>query len=259
MSGEPLSPDAPTPDTDRVQVSTLGRTWDFSYAKLLTHARAIERQRDEALAKLAVAVARPQIAICAYCGHEGAKNPVAMLAHVQSCDKHPLGRLLNVSEELARQLDEFRGIWSGLFGLIEESASNGWRLVLEYDNYQDGARLLDGDGNLLGECYDSPPGLSEENPMAGEKIADWQFLQAIKKAIAGKAVCGEMVAGPPDDSVLRCEHEWAHWTKNRKICGKCDKLEFVPASLWQANDARLNGKPYAPLGSDDVPEAGSSK
>jgi len=37
---------------------------------------------------------------------------------------------------------------------IKEDSKGRWRLILDYDNYHDGARILDGDENILAECYD---------------------------------------------------------------------------------------------------------
>lgn len=69
-----------------------------------------------------------------------------------------------------------------LIGLVQECHSGNWRVSLDYNNYQDGARVLDGDGNVLAECYDSPPDdLSQF--WDGVKISEWQFLKAIEKAV----------------------------------------------------------------------------
>jgi hypothetical protein len=35
-----------------------------------------------------------------------------------------------------------------------ESSEGFWRVTLDYDNYQDGARIADGDKKIISECYD---------------------------------------------------------------------------------------------------------
>lgn len=60
-----------------------------------------------------------------------------------------------------------------LFDLTNTESGNGtWKVTLEYDNYHDGARVLDGDGNLLAECYDL------------DKEPNEQFLSAVDMAAA---------------------------------------------------------------------------
>jgi len=57
-----------------------------------------------------------------------------------------------------------------------ESPKQGkFRVTLDYDNTHDGARVLNGDGDVLAECYKLP---NMEPPECGE----WQFIQAIKTA-----------------------------------------------------------------------------
>ena len=53
-----------------------------------------------------------------------------------------------------------------------ESDEGNWRITLDYDNYQDGARVLNGDGVVIAECYDI------------DKSPDEQFIAAIDLAIA---------------------------------------------------------------------------
>lgn len=69
-----------------------------------------------------------------------------------------------------------------LLGLIRmthnESSKGDWRVSLDYDNYHDGACVLDGDGNVIGECYELPP--EEMDPDQG---VAWQFARAIETAI----------------------------------------------------------------------------
>lgn len=56
--------------------------------------------------------------------------------------------------------------------LTDNEGNDGFRIVLEYDNTHDGARVLNADGAAIGECYDMRKG------------PDRQFLAAIRKAIA---------------------------------------------------------------------------
>lgn len=70
----------------------------------------------------------------------------------------------------------------GLISLVRESASGHWRVSLDYDNYHDGARVLDGDGKVLANCYESPPD-EISGQWDGEEISAWQFEQAISRAI----------------------------------------------------------------------------
>lgn len=68
----------------------------------------------------------------------------------------------------------------------DESPRRGnWRVTLDYDNYHDGARVLDGDGKVIAECYDSPPNLQPP------ESAEWQFLKAIQRAVKAKAKSNE--------------------------------------------------------------------
>lgn len=58
-----------------------------------------------------------------------------------------------------------------------ESKSGLFRISLDYDNCHDGARILNGDGEVIAECYDNPPPQISE-----EKTVEWQFIQAIQRA-----------------------------------------------------------------------------
>lgn len=53
-----------------------------------------------------------------------------------------------------------------------EDSQGRFRVTLDYDNYHDGARVLDGDGNVIGECYDH-----------GEEGVERQFIEAITRAV----------------------------------------------------------------------------
>ncbi len=73
-------------------------------------------------------------------------------------------------------------LFLGLIGLVQESTGGDWRCSLDYDNYQDGARVMDGDGNVIGECYELWP----EEMGVDEGVA-WQFSRAIERALHSPA------------------------------------------------------------------------
>jgi hypothetical protein len=81
--------------------------------------------------------------------------------------------------------------------LIRESKKGKWRVILDYDNYQDGARILDGDGTLHGECYELPP----EDMDVDDGVA-WQFSKALDQAKGSTpcAVCGGNGGAVSEDS-----------------------------------------------------------
>lgn len=62
--------------------------------------------------------------------------------------------LYNNRHEIASALeDKARMDW--LLNQTDKESKEGlWRIVLDYDNYQDGARLFDADMKLLSDCYD---------------------------------------------------------------------------------------------------------
>ena len=68
--------------------------------------------------------------------------------------------------------EKLQATLNGLLNLTDNESSEGyWRVTLDYGNYHDGARVLDGDGNVIGRCYDQ------------EKEPNEQFLEAIDMAI----------------------------------------------------------------------------
>jgi|GEM_PF-3476139 len=92
---------------------------------------------------------------------------------------------------LLTDLDEFDGESADAQRMIEEAMAcevqrvlkritrhtenegvYGWRVVFDYDNIHDGARILDGDGHSMAECYEK-----------GEP--DDQFVRAIDSLIRG--------------------------------------------------------------------------
>lgn len=81
----------------------------------------------------------------------------------------------------------------GLLQLTDREDSKGhWRVIIDYDNYQDGARILDGDGNILGECYDL------------DKKPNEKFLAAVIEAVAPNLAFARHLqacqqCGGPDD------------------------------------------------------------
>ena len=78
---------------------------------------------------------------------------------------------------LMEEIGEFMDLLKKLIALGDKESSSGkFRVILDYDNYHDGARILDGDGNILGECYALFPGMPED------EVVECQFLEAIRRA-----------------------------------------------------------------------------
>ena len=51
--------------------------------------------------------------------------------------------------------EELQARMTGLLNLTDNESSEGtWRVTLDWENSQDTARVLDGDGNVIGECFD---------------------------------------------------------------------------------------------------------
>jgi predicted RNase H-like nuclease (RuvC/YqgF family) len=68
--------------------------------------------------------------------------------------------------------EKLQATLDGLLNLTDiESSEGAWKVSLEYDNSGDRAMVLDGDGNIIGECFDI------------EKSPNEQFLEAIDMAI----------------------------------------------------------------------------
>lgn len=66
---------------------------------------------------------------------------------------------------------KFKATLEGLLNLTENESSEGaWKVTLEYDNSGDRAMVIDGDGNIIGECF-------------ADKEPNEQFLEAIDMAI----------------------------------------------------------------------------
>ncbi len=74
---------------------------------------------------------------------------------------------------------ENRPLGPVLMGLIRlsdnESKKGKFQVTLDYDNYQDGGRVLNGDGKVIGECYEDRAGNTDEegpdNQLLGAIIA----------------------------------------------------------------------------------------
>jgi hypothetical protein len=105
---------------------------------------------------------------------------------------------LAVQDEIGRRITALLNgsdlsLLIGLLQLTDREDSKGnWRVIIDYDNYQDGARILDGDGNILGECYDL------------EKKPNEKFLAAVIEAVAPNLAFARHLqacqqCGGPDD------------------------------------------------------------
>lgn len=81
-------------------------------------------------------------------------------------DNRPLGPLLY---DLVRLSDK-------------ESKQGKFRVTLDYDNYQDGGRVLDGDEKVIGECYDDRAGNADEDGPNSQLIS--AIIDAIDAAPA---------------------------------------------------------------------------
>jgi hypothetical protein len=76
---------------------------------------------------------------------------------------------------IEKALDDYTNAqFAALAELTDAEGKYGFRIVLEYDNTHDGARVLNADGKVIGECYD------------GRMKPNAQFVRAIKAALAGE-------------------------------------------------------------------------
>jgi chromosome segregation ATPase len=74
--------------------------------------------------------------------------------------------------EWEEKTEKLQATLNGLLNLTDNESSEGyWRVTLDYDNYHDGARVLNGDGIIIGACYDQ------------DKETNEQFQEAIDMAI----------------------------------------------------------------------------
>lgn len=64
----------------------------------------------------------------------------------------------------------------------KESKKGKWRVTIDYDNYQDGGRVLDGDGKVLGECYEDRGYSAEGEGVNGQLIG--AIIAAIDAAMS---------------------------------------------------------------------------
>jgi hypothetical protein len=52
------------------------------------------------------------------------------------------------------ELERDRKRLETLLNLTDHEGKNGWCITLSYDNYQDGAQIIDADGKVIADCYD---------------------------------------------------------------------------------------------------------
>jgi len=114
----------------------------------------------------------------------------------------------------------------GLIALTDqEDKKGGWRVTLDYDNYQDGARVLNGDGKVIGECY-----AHNEKIECPELQVEWQFVEAIRKAVAANMRCdtcrGDGVVSKTDDDgiehAISCQTCGGSGNANAKVADPKD-------------------------------------
>lgn len=79
---------------------------------------------------------------------------------------------------LAEHAQQLRQLLTGFVRLTNNEGKAGWRVTLDYDNYHDGARVIDADGKVIAECYDS---MSDD----GEECGDRQCIEAMRRAALG--------------------------------------------------------------------------
>lgn len=77
---------------------------------------------------------------------------------------------------IERHLEKYADAQFAAFAALTDiEGRDGFRIVLDYDNYQDGARVLNADGAILGQCY------------RGNLSPDQQFVAAMRNAISAHA------------------------------------------------------------------------
>lgn len=121
----------------------------------------------------------------------------------------PVRNLIKAGALIAAEIDRLRAgksysgqgapsdalLGSLLYGLIElgdrEDSKGNFRVTLDYENTSDVARVLDGDGNILGECGDLFD--DEDDP---QETVRRQFLQAIGNALSN--------SGPAEHRACMC-------------------------------------------------------
>lgn len=112
----------------------------------------------------------------------------AMCACGECADKRRQSALVVAKEEAeARRSAAAGSLLHGLVGLVRESVEGHWRVTLDYNNYHDGARVLDGDGKVIGECYEAWPA-----EMGVDDGVTWQFCRAIEQALSNAENAGGM-------------------------------------------------------------------
>lgn len=80
---------------------------------------------------------------------------------------------------LSEHAESLRKLLVGFVRLTNNEGKDGLRVTLDYDNYHDGARVIDADGKVIAECYDS---MSDD----GEECGDRQCIEAMRRAVMGE-------------------------------------------------------------------------
>jgi hypothetical protein len=85
---------------------------------------------------------------------------------------------------LAEHCLSLRKLLVGFVQLTNREAKDGG-VTLDYDNYHDGARVRDGDGKVIAECYDS---MGEDD--IETDCGDRQCIEAMRRAVMGEKPTG---------------------------------------------------------------------
>lgn len=145
--------------------------------------------------------------------------------------EEPIRNLVKAGALIAAEIDRMQGIPQEiknpepmnarrlLDGLIafgnKEDSQGRWRVTLDWDNYHDIARVLDGDGNILGECFEDQGGEEEEQVRR-------MFLKAIGNAITtADCICHSCGTAGHNGGDEQCACDQNPWFIPER-CGVCN-------------------------------------
>lgn len=125
-----------------------------------------------------------------------------------------------------QEYTNYEKLFKDLIALGAPERDGKFRVILDYDNYHDGARVLDGAGNVLAECYDTFSGLLDEDP---EALTQAQFARAIEKA-AQKSLDPARLKWVEDATDLLC----VRFGRNPQA--PLDRKRYIPAAKQLATE-----------------------
>lgn len=111
------------------------------------------------------AVAKEFRCDCEVCSHTAAMCPASASSLLMEVAN--LRQQLALTQADSRRLDT-------LLRIGNNEGHHGWAVMLRYDNYQDGAQILDCDGKIMADCYDL------------DKTPEEQYRAALDQAAAGE-------------------------------------------------------------------------